>query len=154
MLLGAHEAGHRDRAVDARRDARLREPVDRPLRHRRTASAIAVMLPHVVRWNAACVGDRYDELLRTERQRRGRRLRRPSGLAAELRASSAPAGRAAGALRDARRPPEPTCRRSRRRPATQWTGTFNPRPVRCRGGARAVRSWHTELAFRAFVANI
>ena len=67
--------------------------------------AIAVMLPHVVRWNAAVVvGDRYGELLRVgrleERRRSGRHLaerlrglarrRRPAGDACAISACRAP----------------------------------------------------------------
>ena len=52
----------RDRAVDARRHPRLRQSA-----HREYGTthgiAIAVMLPHVVRWNAEVVGALYEELL-------------------------------------------------------------------------------------------
>jgi alcohol dehydrogenase len=85
--------------------------------------AIAVMLPHVVRWNAEFVGDLYEELLP------GRRL---AGRLAELaNAAGLPstlteigASRAdLPALADAA--------------AEQWTGTFNPRPFD-RGSALAL----------------
>ena len=55
--------GHRDRAVDARRGACVREPADRATTATTHGVAIAVMLPHVVRWNAGHVGDRYGELV-------------------------------------------------------------------------------------------
>ena len=86
--------------------------------------AIAVMLPHVVRWNAERVGDRYADLLRTGGHDPGphpgatlaarlEHLARLGGLPATLRdlgvtRDSLPA------LADAAAP--------------QWTGTFNPRP--------------------------
>jgi alcohol dehydrogenase len=89
--------------------------------------AIGVMLPHVVRWNAAAVEDRYAELV---------------GLSA--RASALPVDTAGGRL--AARLEQ--LRRTGGMPATlmevgathddipalaamaatQWTGTFNPRP--------------------------
>jgi alcohol dehydrogenase len=76
--------------------------------------AIAVMLPHVVRWNAEVVRDRYAELL-------------PGGdLAARLdalaRAASLPRSLAEiGVLRQDLAALSADA-------ATQWTGTFNPRP--------------------------
>jgi alcohol dehydrogenase len=76
--------------------------------------AIAVMLPHVVRWNAEVVGDRYAELLpgkdlaaRLEELARAGELPRTLG---EIGASAADIPALAA---DA---------------ATQWTGTHNPRP--------------------------
>jgi alcohol dehydrogenase len=86
--------------------------------------AIALMLPHVVRWNAAEVDDRYAELLRTAG--RGGAGHAGDRLAARLdelavagdlprtlsALNIAPGGLAALAD-DA---------------AAQWTGTFNPRP--------------------------
>jgi len=86
--------------------------------------AIAVMLPHVVRWNGATVGDRYADLLRTVNQDDGQ----DSGdrLAARLAGFAEMAGlavnlRAVGAARD-------DLPRLAAAAATQWTGTFNPRP--------------------------
>jgi alcohol dehydrogenase len=74
--------------------------------------AIAVMLPHVVRWNAETVAEAYREL--------------SPNLAARLD----DLGRAAGLPRtlgeiSARRSDFPALAADA---ATQWTGTFNPRP--------------------------
>jgi alcohol dehydrogenase len=90
--------------------------------------AIAVMLPHVVRWNADYVGDRYAELLdrgpeRAALQdseaageqlaRRLEDLRRVAQLPATLREIGVARDDFAALAADA---------------ATQWTGTCNPRP--------------------------
>ena len=86
--------------------------------------AIAVMLPHVVRWNGDEVGDRYAELLRAANldggKRPGERLAsrleeqaRVGGLPATLRELGVSTQDFDALAADA---------------ATQWTGTFNPRP--------------------------
>jgi alcohol dehydrogenase len=86
--------------------------------------AIALMLPHVVRWNAEVVGDRYAELLRIAGDddsahagdrlaARLDRLARAAGLPGML--SEVGVGREDLPLLAADA-------------ATQWTGTFNPRP--------------------------
>jgi alcohol dehydrogenase len=86
--------------------------------------AIAVMLPHVVRWNDDAVGERYEELLRiadppgVEHGGHGlaaclSRLARVGGLPATLRDIGADRTHIP-ALAEAA--------------AKQWTGTFNPRP--------------------------
>jgi alcohol dehydrogenase len=107
--------------------------------------AIALMLPHVVRWNAAVVGDRYAELLRVSAtdgppqmntdkdepapqkdadrhgtQQSGERL-------AERLDHLARAGGLPRTLSDAgvQRRDLPALAADA---ATQWTGTFNPRP--------------------------
>jgi alcohol dehydrogenase len=124
MLLGAHEAGI---AIEQSMLGAAHACAN-PLTARHDAThgmAIAVMLPHVVRWNAKHVGDRYRDLLRTVRPHAGaadageclagrlEELRLAGGLPATLRALGvAPEGLSALAA-DA---------------ATQWTGTFNPRP--------------------------
>jgi len=83
--------------------------------------AIAVMLPHVVRWNAEVVGDRYAELVAA----------RDSEAAGEQLATRLEA------LRDAARLPATLREIGVAREdfktlaadaATQWTGTCNPRP--------------------------
>lgn len=86
--------------------------------------AIAVMLPHVVRWNGTVVGERYAALLQTaavtgsgdptdQLARRLEELARTGGLPATLRDLGATREDLADLAADA---------------ATQWTGTFNPRP--------------------------
>jgi alcohol dehydrogenase len=86
--------------------------------------AIAVMLPHVVRWNAAVVGGRYAELLGASGRHGGpdagdrlaerlEALRQAGQLPASLRELGVPREDLAALAADA---------------ATQWTGTCNPRP--------------------------
>jgi alcohol dehydrogenase len=86
--------------------------------------AVALLLPHVVRWNAAAVGERYRELLRLSgRDARGgdsgellaarlEELARAGGLGLTLRAAGVAAGEIEMLAAEASR---------------QWTGTFNPR---------------------------
>jgi len=91
--------------------------------------AIALMLPHVVRWNAPMVEDRYAELLRLTDGAASRpgdargsgdtladrldRLARAGGLPRTLREAGVDRADLPALAADA---------------ATQWTGTFNPRP--------------------------
>ena len=124
MLLGAHEAGI---AIEQSMLGATHACAN-PLTARYGTThgvAIAVMLPHVVRWNAAHVGDRYAELLRvaaaTPGERRAsasrsgsRNWRVPAVCRATLRDLGVPRARACAGLAAAA--------------ATQWTGTFNPRP--------------------------
>jgi alcohol dehydrogenase len=97
--------------------------------------AIAVLLPHVVGWNAGHDGDRYEVLLRmggsdtaasaASGGAAGERLAaRLHGLAraGDLPATLRDLGVARGAL--------PTLAAEA---ATQWTGTFNPRPFDASG---------------------
>jgi alcohol dehydrogenase len=74
--------------------------------------AIGVMLPHVVRWNREVVGSRYDELC-GDLAGLLDQLARIGGLPATLRDLGVPSGDVPALADDA---------------ATQWTGTFNPRP--------------------------
>ena len=86
--------------------------------------AIAVMLPHVVRWNGEAVGDRYARLLRVSGRvfmddpaetlaARLEQLRASAGLPTTLRELGVSESDIPGLAADA---------------ATQWTGTHNPRP--------------------------
>jgi alcohol dehydrogenase len=91
--------------------------------------AIALMLPHVVRWNAPMVEDRYAELLRLTDGAASRPgdargsadtladrldgLARAGGLPRTLREAGVDRADLSALAADA---------------ATQWTGTFNPRP--------------------------
>ncbi|MQA30729.1 MAG: iron-containing alcohol dehydrogenase [Luteitalea sp.] len=123
MLLGAHEAGV---AIEQSMLGAAHACAN-PLTARFGTThgvAIAVMLPHVVRWNGAKVGDRYAELLRISGEAVGadageqlaqclERLARIGGLTATLRDLGA-ARSDLGALAS--------------NAASQWTGTFNPRP--------------------------
>ncbi|HET7696310.1 MAG TPA: iron-containing alcohol dehydrogenase [Vicinamibacterales bacterium] len=75
--------------------------------------AVAVMLPHVVRWNGEVVGARYRELCADDLPGRLEALRSAAGLPATLRELGARAEDVDALAADA---------------ATQWTGTHNPRP--------------------------
>ncbi len=123
MLLGAHEAGM---AIEQSMLGGTHACAN-PLTARYGTThgvAIAVMLPHVVRWNAELVSARYRELLRaTGRNGHGdagellaarlETLARAGGLPASLRDLGVDRGALPALAAEA---------------ATQWTGTFNPRP--------------------------
>jgi alcohol dehydrogenase len=118
MLLGAHYAGI---AIEASMLGAAHACAN-PLTAKYGIThgvAIAVMLPHVVRWNAEMVKDRYVELLPgMNLAARLDELARAAGLPRaliELGVSVADLPALAG---DA---------------ATQWTGTFNPRPFDAAG---------------------
>ena len=115
---------HRDRAIDARRHARLRQPADGALRH------------------DAWRGDRGDAAARREVERRARRRRGTASCSAQPAATAtasagerlaarlealARAGGLPATLRDlgVERDALPALAAEA---ATQWTGTFNPRP--------------------------
>jgi len=123
MLLGAHEAGM---AIEQSMLGATHACAN-PLTARYDTPhgvAIAVMLPHVVRWNAAHVGARYDELLRVcGRDGNGDAGNRLAGRLEALRQ----AGELPARLRDvgASRDHLPALAGEA---AAQWTGTFNPRP--------------------------
>jgi alcohol dehydrogenase len=84
--------------------------------------AIALMLPHVVRWNAEVVGDRYADLLRAS----GRSETNPGESLARRLEELARAGGLPARLRDAgvRREDLESLSVAA---GKQWTGTFNPR---------------------------
>jgi alcohol dehydrogenase len=111
MLLGAHYAGL---AVEQSMLGATHACAN-PLTARYGTThgiAIGVMLPHVVRWNRAIVGSRYDEL-RGDLAGFLEHLARAGRLPATLREVGAAAADLDALAADA---------------ATQWTGTFNPRP--------------------------
>jgi alcohol dehydrogenase len=126
MLIGSHEAGV---AIEQSMLGATHACAN-PLTARYGAAhgvAIAVMLPHVVRWNAPVVEDRYAELMeyvaRAEQARplraserlarRLEELRRAGGLPTTLRELGSREDDLPSLAADA---------------ASQWTGTFNPRP--------------------------
>jgi alcohol dehydrogenase len=74
--------------------------------------AIAVMLPHVVRWNTEVVGDEYARLFDGDLAARLDELARTAGLPRTLREIGVAADDIGALAADA---------------ATQWTGTHNPR---------------------------
>jgi alcohol dehydrogenase len=113
MLLGAHYAGV---AIEASMLGATHACAN-PLTARFATPhgvAIAVMLPHVVRWNAEVVGDRYADLLPgRDLAARLEELARAGGLPRTLRDLGASAPDIPALAADA---------------ATQWTGLHNPRP--------------------------
>ena len=97
--------------------------------------AIALLLPHVVRWNARAARARYGELLRLS----GRRARQPSlALADRLEELAVRGGlprglRAAGVA-------EADLPRLAEEAAQQWTGRFNPRAFDAGGALELYRA--------------
>jgi alcohol dehydrogenase len=123
MLLGAHQAGI---AIEQSMLGAAHACAN-PLTARFGTThgvAIAVMLPHVVRWNGELVAKRYAELLRASGHEEGadagaRLADRLDDLA---RAGALPRSlRELGVTRDALEGLAADA-------ATQWTGTCNPRP--------------------------
>ena len=122
MLVGAHEAGLAIEQSMLGATHACANPLT--ARHGTTHGvAVAVMLPHVVRWNAAHVGERYAELLRVSGLGEDASGERLAGRLEELaRAGGLPTTlRELGVPRDGL----PVLASEA---ATQWTGTFNPRP--------------------------
>jgi alcohol dehydrogenase class IV len=113
MLLGAHYAGIAIEASMLGATHACANPLT--AKHGTTHGvAIAVMLPHVVRWNAEVVKDRYDELLPGRNlAARLDELARAAGLPGTLTELGVSRADLPALAADA---------------ATQWTGTFNPRP--------------------------
>lgn len=123
MLLGSHEAGI---AIDQSMLGATHACAN-PLTARYGTThglAIAVMLPHVVRWNAERVGDRYADLLRTGGHDPGPH---PGATLAARLEHRARLGGLPATLRDlgVTRDSLPALADAA---APQWTGTFNPRP--------------------------
>jgi len=99
--------------------------------------ALAILLPHVVRWNADVAGQRYATLIGSPRRRardedaaetlalRLEDLARAGGLALRLSDIGA----------DEQAIPELAAQA-----AAQWTGTFNPRPLDAAGAAEIYRA--------------
>jgi alcohol dehydrogenase len=123
MLMGAHEAGIAIEQSMLGATHACANPLT-ARHHTPHGVAIAVMLPHVVRWNADHVGRRYAELLRTAgldgggapAERLALRLEalaESGGLPSTLRALGVGRDELSLLAADA---------------AAQWTGTFNPRP--------------------------
>jgi alcohol dehydrogenase len=122
MLLGAHQAGI---AIEQSMLGATHACANPLTAHHGTTHgvAIAVMLPHVVRWNGDYVERRYAELIGAREAAAGAAadrladrlaaLARAGGLPATLRDLGVPRDRLSALATDA---------------AGQWTGTFNPRP--------------------------
>ena len=130
MLLGAHEAGI---AIEQSMLGATHACAN-PLSARYGAThgvAIAVMLPHVVRWNAHHVGSRYAELVGLTQASAAGAQQAAEQLAGRL-AALARMGNLPGTLRDLGVPRDglPALAADA---ATEWTGTFNPRPFDAAG---------------------
>jgi alcohol dehydrogenase len=114
MLLGAHEAGI---AIEQSMLGATHACANPLTAHYGTthAVAIAIMLPHVVRWNSEVVGEQYRELAPDGRlAERLEELRQAGGLPERLRDLGIPSESLEQLAVDATR---------------EWTGTFNPRPL-------------------------
>jgi alcohol dehydrogenase len=112
MLLGAHFAG----AAIENSMLGATHACANPLTARCSiphGAAIAVMLPHVVRWNRAAAGESYRELFNGDLSVRLAELARSAGLPARLADLNVPRNDLPGLAASA---------------AQQWTGRFNPRP--------------------------
>jgi alcohol dehydrogenase len=96
--------------------------------------AIAILLPHVVRWNAATAGSHYDELLREIGRHDGNS--NPGEVLASRLEELAAAGGLPATLAEvgASKADLPALAQEA---SEQWTGKFNPRPVDA-AGAREV----------------
>jgi alcohol dehydrogenase len=92
--------------------------------------ALAILLPHVVRWNAAAAGDRYSALIGSPR-RRANDQSAAAAVAERLddlvRAAGMPRRLADTGVEEAALPDLAA------QAAQQWTGTFNPRPFDAAG---------------------
>ena len=99
--------------------------------------ALAILLPHVVRWNAEGARNRYEALLGTPRRRF--RDEDPAEVLAVRLEDLAAMGNLAMKLSDtgveAAAIPELA-----QLAAQQWTGTFNPRPFNAAGAAEIYRA--------------
>jgi alcohol dehydrogenase class IV len=99
--------------------------------------ALAILLPHVVRWNASVAVDRYAALLGSPR-RRARDEDAAEALARRLE-DLAGAGGLALTLTDSG-VPEADLPALSGDAAQQWTGTFNPRPLDASGALEIYRA--------------
>jgi len=123
MLLGAHQAGI---AIEQSMLGAAHACAN-PLTARYGTThgvAVAVMLPHVVRWNTEQVADRYARLLSASGRDGGTD---PGGRLAGRLDALAEAGELPRSLRDLGVPREDLSVLAAGA-ATQWTGTCNPRP--------------------------
>jgi alcohol dehydrogenase len=99
--------------------------------------ALAMLLPHVVRWNASVANERYEALLGTPR-RRARDEEAAETLARRLE-DLATAGGLALKLRD-NGVEESAIPELAELASQQWTGTFNPRPFDAAGAVEIYRA--------------
>jgi alcohol dehydrogenase len=126
MLLGAHEAGT---AIEQSMLGATHACANPITARYGTAHgvAIGVMLVHVVRWNAASCQARYADLLRIAADAGARSGAQPGEQLAARLAMLARAGGLPATLSDIGVPRQDLAVLAEDA-ATQWTGTFNPRP--------------------------
>jgi alcohol dehydrogenase len=135
MLLGAHLAGM---AIELSMLGAAHACAN-PLTARYNLShglALAILLPHVVRWNADVARDRYAAMLGSPR-RRARDEDAAETLALKLEDLARTAGLSV-TLSDSG-VSESAIPELAALAATQWTGTFNPRPFDAEGAAEIYR---------------
>jgi alcohol dehydrogenase len=99
--------------------------------------ALAILLPHVVRWNGVIARERYAALLGSPRRRV--RDEDPSDVLARRLEDLAVAGHLAITLSDAGVDPDAIPELAELA-GQQWTGTFNPRPFDARAAAEIYRA--------------
>ncbi|MBV8844776.1 MAG: iron-containing alcohol dehydrogenase [Bryobacterales bacterium] len=87
--------------------------------------AVALMLPHVVRWNQLVAGARYHELYSGDLEQRLRDLAEMAALPLTLREAGVP---------------EEALPRLADEASAQWTGRFNPRPLDAAGALELYRA--------------
>jgi alcohol dehydrogenase len=136
MLLGAHFAG----AAIEQSMLGAAHACANPLTARYNLAhglALAILLPHVVRWNAPVVRDRYAALLGAPR-RRVRDENAAETLARRLE-DFAVAGHLSITLSDAGVTADAIPGLAELA-AQQWTGTFNPRPFDAKGAEEIYRA--------------
>lgn len=136
MLLGAHFAGM---AIEHSMLGAAHACAN-PLTARHGIAhglALAILLPHVVRWNAPVARDRYAALLGAPRRRA--RDEDPAERLARRLADFAIAGHLAITLGDAGVEASAIPELARLA-ASQWTGTFNPRPFDAKGAEEIYRA--------------
>jgi alcohol dehydrogenase len=90
-------------------------------------AALAMLLPSVVRWNGSVAADRYAELLRLSNEPASSNGQGSFEMLAQRLEQLASAGGLRQSLRMAGIP-ESDLQMLAAEAATQWTGTFNPRP--------------------------
>ena len=136
MMVGAHLAG----AAIEQSMLGAAHACSNPLTARYNIAhglALAMLLPHVVRWNATVANDRYETLLGTPR-RRARDEEAAETLARRLE-DLATAGGLALKLRDTG-VEESAIPELAELASQQWTGTFNPRPFDAAGAVEIYKA--------------
>ena len=136
MLLGAHFAGT---AIEQSMLGAAHACAN-PLTARHGVAhglALAILLPHVVRWNAPAARDRYAALLGAPRRRA--RDEDPAEILARRLEDFAVTGHLAITLSDAG-VTDAGIPELAELAASQWTGGFNPRPFDAQGAAEIYRA--------------